>query len=226
MTVVSIFPNEFTKWCFLQRILYIWRKQSINQIMFRVHPVISYRSYEANGRESSAETVIAVGANVCPHRDHSLQTNAEVLLLVKLQFLQSDSRLPDELVVSELVLVAHWESADRRCRVSLNFYTTGRISQKEEEFFFFCLPESFSRHFVVGDAVVHQSLVPHGVQSVFKRLGAKLVGLRSRNTTHVPDVPTKEKLFHFTVSTPFDQERRRVINHAGAAEAHIWCCEH
>lgn len=40
-------------------------------------------------------------------RDHSLQTNAEVLLLVKLQFLQSDSRLPDELVVSELVLVAH-----------------------------------------------------------------------------------------------------------------------
>lgn len=40
-------------------------------------------------------------------RDHSLQTNAEVLLLVKLQFLQSDSRLPDELVVSELILVAH-----------------------------------------------------------------------------------------------------------------------
>lgn len=75
--------------------------------MFRVHPVISYRSYEANGRESSAETVIAVSANVCPHRDHSLQTDAEVLLLVKLQFLQRDSRLPDELVVSELVLVAH-----------------------------------------------------------------------------------------------------------------------
>lgn len=59
------------------------------------------------------------------------------------------------------------------------------------------LPESFSRHFVVGDAVVDQRLVPHGVQSVFQCLGAKLVGLRSRNTTHVPDVITKKVVpFH------------------------------
>ena len=43
------------------------------------------------------------------------------------------------------------------------------------------LPESFTGHFLISDAMVDQCLVPHRVQGVFKCLRAKLVRLRKRS---------------------------------------------
>lgn len=45
--------------------------------------------------------------------DHSLQTNTEVLLLIKFQLLQGHPSLSYEFIVSKLVLIAHWQPADR-----------------------------------------------------------------------------------------------------------------
>lgn len=39
------------------------------------------------------------------------------------------------------------------------------------------LPECFSDHILVGDAVVGQGFAPHGVERVVQRLGAKFIGL-------------------------------------------------
>lgn len=39
------------------------------------------------------------------------------------------------------------------------------------------LPECFSDHILVGDAVVGQGFAPHGVERVMQRLGAKFIGL-------------------------------------------------
>lgn len=44
------------------------------------------------------------------------------------------------------------------------------------------LPESFAGHLLIRNAVVGQRLVPHWVQGVLQRLGAKLVGLRDSET--------------------------------------------
>lgn len=118
------------------------------------------------------------------HRDDSLQTHTEVLLLVELQFLQSDPRLPDELVVSEFVLVAHRKpdkgtSGGRGTGVPGETLSRGTGPQGEGEAGWFS-PESLAGHLVVGDAVVDQGLVPRRVQGGFQGLGAKLVGLRDK----------------------------------------------
>lgn len=39
------------------------------------------------------------------------------------------------------------------------------------------LPECFSDHILVGDAVVGQGFAPHRVERVVQRLGAKFIGL-------------------------------------------------
>lgn len=54
----------------------------------------------------------------CPQTywDHSLQTNTEVLLLIKFQFLEGHSCLSYEFIVSKLVLVTHRKPANnKRC---------------------------------------------------------------------------------------------------------------
>lgn len=40
------------------------------------------------------------------------------------------------------------------------------------------LPECFSDHILVSDAVVGQGFAPHGVERVVQRLGAKFIGLK------------------------------------------------
>lgn len=119
------------------------------------------------------------------YRDHSLQTNTEVLFLVKLQLLQGNPSLSYEFIVAKLVFVAHRQPEDRRQRglTSLCFLKSAHRAVRRS-----CAaprlfsPESFARHLLVADAVVDQSLVPHGVQGVFECLGAELVGLMGKKT--------------------------------------------
>lgn len=42
------------------------------------------------------------------------------------------------------------------------------------------VPERLPLHFIISDAMVDESLVPHRIQGGFKGLGAKLVSLRAR----------------------------------------------
>lgn len=116
------------------------------------------------------------------HRDHSLQANVEVLFLAKLELLQCHSCLPNELVVTKLVLVTNWEPVDRR--VWIHFCCT-QAHRRAVGYVLFS-PQGFARHLLVTDAVVDQRLVPQRVQSVLQGLGAKLVGLqRNVRNTHV-----------------------------------------
>lgn len=43
------------------------------------------------------------------------------------------------------------------------------------------VPECFSDHILIGDAVVGQGLAPHGVERVVQRLGSQFVGLEKKN---------------------------------------------
>lgn len=45
------------------------------------------------------------------------------------------------------------------------------------------VPECFSDHVFVGDAVVGEGLAPHGVQRVVQGLGSKFVGLEEKRRT-------------------------------------------
>lgn len=59
------------------------------------------------------------------------------------------------------------------------------------------VPERLPLHLIIGDAVVDESLVPHGVQGGFKGLGAKLVSLRARREeTHLSDMTKTEFRLH------------------------------
>lgn len=56
------------------------------------------------------------------YRDHPLQADVERLLLVELELLQGHPCLSDELVVSELVLVADREPTDGRSGCETCFF--------------------------------------------------------------------------------------------------------
>lgn len=71
---------------------------------------------------------------VFPYRDHSLQTNTEVLFLVKLQLLQGNPSLSDEFIVAKLVFVAHRQPEDRRQRgFKVPLFSYIAASRGEEE---------------------------------------------------------------------------------------------
>lgn len=129
------------------------------------------------------------------HWDHSFQANVEALLLVELQLLQGHPRLPDEFIVPKLVFVAHREAGGTKGGASEDWRSPGGV--KGHRCF---LPESFARHLLVGDPVVDEGLVPHGIQGGLQCLGAKLVGLRAEETRRSGGDVTDVRSVHYSTA--------------------------